>query len=268
MWKAFKEIPGPIPATPPVDSTEALPQASLKFEAEKHAASPVSRQVVVPTTPEPAPTTGSDISRPAHTPSVLEKKKGRAALRKEEAIGREARGRDVAEKRPAAPREGGLTQSELSVSAGRTRDQSHLLFGSPAEKVAQGPQASRPAPVTVRIVDQEGRDIKWLKLAPRVVAGGRYEIVQPDEKLDKSVFTRQKAEPGQRSSALSGDGVPTGGYLILVEVRQSDDSYDVHARLLELPGNREKKQVQVSRLSKDQLLKRIDGLVDSLLGVQ
>jgi len=268
MWKAFKEVPAPVPATPSVDSTVALPPAGLRFKAEKHEGVPVTRGATTPTTPEPAPNTGIDISRPARVPSVTEKKKGRAVLRKEEVIGSGAGARDTAEKPPGAPRKSDLPESELFVSAGRTRDQSHSLFGSPAEKVAQAPQASQPAPVMVRIVDQEGRDIEWLKLAPRLVAGGRYEIVQPDEKSDKSAFMRQKAEPGQRSSAgLRGD-VPKGGYLILVEVRQFDDSYDVHARLLELPANREKKQVEVSRLSRDQLLEKIDGLVNSLLGEQ
>lgn len=147
-----------------------------------------------------------------------------------------------------------------------TRPPGVVMFGgSPRAPESSAEYRGERIPVTVRVVDGEGRPIPWLTFRAPDGLKKRYTFLhseqpKPEEGLKESV-------PGKSKVRAFGDHM-AGGRQILVRVKKSGEFYSLTASLREGPENRKLGTAEAFQVRKEDLRIRITSLVTSLLSMK
>ncbi len=153
--------------------------------------------------------------------------------------------------------------------AGKPRQ---MAPGAPSEEfraLAAPRDAGRvsPIPVRVRIVDQTGVPIRWLRYSPPTAPDARYKFSVQDEKKERPpVDLKQRPDAGEAALGFADKDKFGKGYLVEIVVKPVGDLYDLEGRLVDLDARKDRKAVTEIEVPRGELEERISLIVWSLLG--
>jgi len=165
---------------------------------------------------------------------------------------------------------GGPPAPASKVAAPEKRAMQHVAPSTPGPVESARARPQSPIPVEVRIVDSRGEAVPWLNFAPPATATNRYRFFDRD-KVGGTASTDGDLEAGAPQDAKivpHGQDYPYPGYIVVVEVHAAGEGlYNVRATLLDR-GVREIDSVAESGIGKEDLSRRVNAAVSTLLGIQ
>ncbi len=151
-----------------------------------------------------------------------------------------------------APRRHGMTLQVPEIESPPPPDSLPLL------------QARLPVRVRVLVVDAQGKEIPWFRFQPSVELQARYSFLPGVEEDARADMKTSDAEVGAPAESKDRP-VQVSEYTVVVQVNPTNGAYSLQGRLLDARTGTERKKMDDSGMTKEDLQKAIGSLVSSLL---
>ncbi len=113
-------------------------------------------------------------------------------------------------------------------------------------------------------MDAQGKEIPWLRFQPSAELQARYSFlpgVEEDARADMKTSDAEVGTPAQSKDRP----VQVSEYTVVVQVNPTNGAYSLQGRLLDARTGTERKKMDVSGITKEDLQMAIVSLVSSLL---
>ncbi|MBI5572704.1 MAG: zf-HC2 domain-containing protein [Desulfomonile tiedjei] len=222
---AEADKPGELMGTGAKPDERAAPQEAAPSSAKKYESVPQERRALARRAEPQAPAASTPARQePAKTPEV-------ATARK---------------KAGATPSLGASVEKEAAAPPGRLRE-----------------GVDTRIPVTLRVVDADGREVSWIRPALPPGLESRYRLAQTQDE-EKPPAAAGESAPG-KAGGLGFADTANPAIPLLIQLHQRGDIFDLDAKRLDPSSGRETKRVEAIGVARADLQDRILSLVASLL---